>query len=66
VSDFLTELFVRMQNLSLPERNEDGAVATEYAILIVGIALVIIIGVKAFGTALGGWFQNLAGQLPLS
>ena len=65
MSDFLTELFVRMQNLSLSERNEDGAVATEYAILIVGIALIIIVGVTAFGNALSDWFKSLSSKLPL-
>lgn len=39
--------------------SEKGATATEYSLLVAFIALLIIIGVTAFGTALNTWFTNL-------
>jgi pilus assembly protein Flp/PilA len=38
---------------------EKGATATEYSLLVAFIALLIIIGVTAFGNALNSWFTNL-------
>ena len=38
---------------------EKGATATEYSLLVAFIALLIIIGVTAFGTALNNWFSTL-------
>ncbi|MFX1820096.1 Flp family type IVb pilin [Pseudarthrobacter sp. CC4] len=39
--------------------SERGATATEYSLLVAFIALLIIVGVTAFGTALNSWFTNL-------
>ena len=39
--------------------SEKGATATEYSLLVAFIALLIIIGVTAFGNALSTWFTNL-------
>jgi pilus assembly protein Flp/PilA len=39
--------------------SEKGATATEYSLLVAFIALLIIIGVTAFGNALNTWFTNL-------
>ncbi|MDR7157531.1 Flp family type IVb pilin [Arthrobacter sp. BE255] len=39
--------------------SEKGATATEYSLLVAFIALLIIIGVTAFGTALNNWFASL-------
>jgi pilus assembly protein Flp/PilA len=39
---------------------EKGATATEYALLVGLIALVIIIGVTAFGSNLNKFFSNIA------
>jgi pilus assembly protein Flp/PilA len=41
-------------------RDERGATATEYGLLVGFIALAIVIGVTAFGTALDGFFGRLA------
>ena len=41
-----------------------GATATEYAILVALIAIVIVAGVSTFGIGLNGWFSNMAAQLP--
>ena len=43
--------------------NEDGAVATEYGLLLVLIALVIITAVAALGLAIKAIFFNSSGQL---
>jgi pilus assembly protein Flp/PilA len=43
-----------------PLEAERGATATEYALLVGLIALVIIIGVTAFGNNLNSFFSNLA------
>ncbi|MHC6592123.1 Flp family type IVb pilin [Arthrobacter sp. C152] len=39
--------------------SEKGATATEYSLLVAFIALLIIVGVGLFGTALNNWFSNL-------
>lgn len=57
----LTKLYVYLQSL----RDEEGATALEYAILVALIALVIIAGVTAFGTALNSFFQSIAGRVPM-
>lgn len=43
--------------------SEKGATATEYSLLVAFIALLIIIGVTAFGTALNTWFSNLGARV---
>jgi pilus assembly protein Flp/PilA len=44
---------------------ERGATATEYALLVAFIALAIIIGVTAFGSALNSFFSDLASRVGL-
>jgi pilus assembly protein Flp/PilA len=39
--------------------SEKGATATEYSLLVAFIALLIILGVTAFGNALNSWFASL-------
>lgn len=41
--------------------SEKGATATEYSLLVGLIALVLVVGVGAFGGALNTWFDNLGG-----
>ncbi len=43
--------------------SEKGATATEYSLLVAFIALVIIVGVTAFGGALNTWFNDIAGNV---
>ena len=38
--------------------SEKGATATEYGLLVAFIAVIIIVGVTAFGTALNNWFSS--------
>jgi len=42
---------------------ERGATATEYAILVAFIALLIILGVTFFGGELNSWFNRLGGHV---
>jgi Flp pilus assembly pilin Flp len=44
-------------------RHEGGATATEYAMLVVFIALAIAVGAQALGNGLTGLFQNIATTL---
>ena len=45
---------------SPPRKDERGATATEYGLLVAFIALAIIVGVTAFGTALNDFFNAIA------
>lgn len=42
---------------------EDGAVATEYGLLLVLIALAIIVAATALGMAIAGVFSDASGEL---
>jgi pilus assembly protein Flp/PilA len=54
---FMTLMFI---NDLKTRQSEKGATATEYALLVGLIALVLVVGVGAFGTALNSWFSALA------
>jgi pilus assembly protein Flp/PilA len=41
--------------------SDRGATATEYAILVAFIALIIVLGVTFFGSNLNDWFHRLGG-----
>jgi pilus assembly protein Flp/PilA len=58
----LLVITVAMQ-LRLSESRERGATATEYALLVALIALVIVVGVTAFGTQLNDFFTNTGSKL---
>ena len=45
-------------------KDEEGATAVEYGIMVALIAVVIILAVTALGTNLNLVFQSVAGQLP--
>lgn len=44
---------------------QQGATATEYALLVALIALVIVAGVGLFGKALDTFFEGIADEIPL-
>ena len=44
-------------------REETGATATEYALLVGFIAIVIVAGVTLFGTALSGMYSGFATRI---
>jgi pilus assembly protein Flp/PilA len=47
-------------------REEEGQDLVEYAVLVALIAIVAVIGIRAFGVAVRDWFSNLATQIPLT
>jgi len=49
--------------LSARFRREDGAVTTEYGLLVVFIALAVIVGMIALAVALNGMFNEASDQL---
>lgn len=51
---------VRLDRTTPTPRDERGATATEYGLLVGFIALAIVVGVTAFGTALNDFFNALA------
>jgi pilus assembly protein Flp/PilA len=44
-------------------RHDDGATATEYAMLVVFIALAVAAGAQTLGNGLSGMFTNIASTL---
>ena len=48
------------ENTERRERNERGATATEYGLLVGFIAIAIVVGVGVFGEALNTYFDGLA------
>ena len=44
-------------------RHDDGATATEYAMLVVFIALAIAVGAQTLGNAIIGFYTNMASTL---
>jgi pilus assembly protein Flp/PilA len=58
--DRLQHLSAMIVALTTREKDEKGATATEYGLLVALIAMAIILGVTAFGGALNQWFQDLA------
>ena len=49
--------------ISRLRRDERGASATEYAMLIVFVALAVAAGAQTFGKDLSTWFTNTAGSI---
>jgi pilus assembly protein Flp/PilA len=53
---------VQLRTADLREK-ERGATATEYAILVAFIALLIILGVTFFGNQLNNWFNRIGAHV---
>ena len=56
MSDKMLELFIA----ALARKDEKGATATEYGLLVGLIALIIVVGVGLFGSNLNAFFNGLA------
>ncbi|PKH44106.1 pilus assembly protein Flp/PilA [Nocardioides alpinus] len=54
----MLEKFITLM-IAGPKRDEKGATATEYGLLVGLIALIIVVGVSFFGDALNDFFQGL-------
>ncbi|MDQ1583441.1 MAG: pilus assembly protein Flp/PilA [Microbacteriaceae bacterium] len=57
------KLFTQLQALLNSMRNEDGATAVEYGLMVSLIAVVIIGAVALIGTNLSAMFNGVAGRL---
>ena len=44
-------------------RDEDGQDVVEYGLLIATIAIVVLVATTFFGSAIDGWFRQLAGRI---
>jgi Flp pilus assembly pilin Flp len=54
----------RLLRLSLAVRGELGAVATEYSLVLLLVAIAIVAGVTLFGGALLGLFERAPAEFP--
>ncbi len=54
---------LQMDSIQRFLRDEHGQDVVEYGLLIATIAIVVLIGVGVFGSAINTWFQNLAGRI---
>jgi Flp pilus assembly pilin Flp len=48
----------------LMSRDDRGITAVEYALLLAGVAVALIAGLKVFGPALGGEFSSFSSNFP--
>ncbi len=62
----MLHLYVTLSSFFNAPREEKGATATEYALIIAFIALVIIGGLTIFGSQLDGFWSRISGSLKLS
>jgi pilus assembly protein Flp/PilA len=63
---YVLKLIVAIHTRAIEITEKDrGATATEYALLVAFIALAIVIGVTAFGSALNTFFTNLGTRVGL-
>jgi pilus assembly protein Flp/PilA len=63
VLNLIAAMHERIQRI---EDKDRGATATEYAMLVAFIAIIISVGVGVFGTALDTWFSNLGNRIGLN
>ncbi len=60
----MLKFYVALSSM-LPARKEEGATATEYALIIAFIALVIIGGLTLFGGNLNSFWSRISGSLKI-
>jgi Flp pilus assembly pilin Flp len=53
-----------LRRLSLAVRGELGAVATEYSLILMLVAIVIVVGITLYGTTLLGLFERAPAEFP--
>jgi pilus assembly protein Flp/PilA len=62
----ITRLYVELLTWLQQERAEEGQDLVEYAMLVALIAIVCVVGVKAFGGSVNTYFSSIAGKIPLT
>lgn len=60
----MLEFYCKMQALLLADRDEKGATAVEYGLLVALIAAVIVATVATLGTKINGAFNTVVAALP--
>jgi pilus assembly protein Flp/PilA len=58
--------FIAAMQVRLDDAKDRGATATEYAMLVAFIAIVVVGGVTIFGSALSTWFTGLGNKIGLN
>jgi pilus assembly protein Flp/PilA len=61
----LTRIYISLTNLAVRAKDEDGATAVEYGLLVALIAAVIIVTVALLGTQINNAFLKITGQTGL-
>jgi len=57
----MLRVFAFLQNVTRPvRRDERGVTAVEYALLLIGVAAVLVVALGIFGKALGGVFSSFS------
>jgi pilus assembly protein Flp/PilA len=64
VNHIMMELYIKLQNRLAEMRNEDGATAAEYGLLVALIAAVIVTAVATLGTQINAAFEFVSSKLP--
>jgi pilus assembly protein Flp/PilA len=59
---YMLAAYLQARFAQLAEKKDEGATAVEYGLLVSLIAIVMIVGVKAFGKHLSDFFTSLVGQ----
>jgi pilus assembly protein Flp/PilA len=58
----MVQLYVRIMS-ALRSKSEDGAVATEYGVLVAFLAILLVGSVTLMWEALDGFFERVAGEI---
>ena len=59
----MLHIYTVLNAMLTADRKEEGATATEYALIIAGIAVAIVLAIGTFGDALAEFWEGLAGEL---
>ena len=59
----MLHIYTVLNAMLTADRKEEGATATEYALIIAGIAVAIVAAIGVFGTQLQNFWNGLGGQL---
>lgn len=61
----MLHIYTYMTALLAADRKEEGATATEYALIIAGIAVAIVAAIAVFGSSLSTFWSGLSTKLKL-
>lgn len=59
----MLHIYTVLNAMLTADRNEEGATATEYALIIAGIAVAIVSAIAIFGSSLSNFWSTLGGSL---